>query len=362
MFSEAAKKMEAEFSLRESVDNNAMRKDFAEIMASIIDFHSQTGITTKVYEGMDGLNSAELTERLPEALVAMQTELAKKRKTLAEYEQKLREDKIKQQGVQEDDKEPQTEVIPKEDEETAEGSDFMLDHLRERVKEVENLGEKDIRTMLVNYKKIRAIASGATAEYYLMQNQLAENPILGNLHNRDAKYKDLGVEPMKDMLFDMRFRLLDDKQDELYTKEKADEIERTITAMDGLDTAQLSVIKDIVKNNGDKLTKGSVNHVQDMYDGMRISSETFDVNSPNSIFEKDASGKPTKESINTVYLQILDMSPANGKLSENILFKEFLATSNDAEEFFKAAALDSKNITIPAYFDVSSDESLLEII
>jgi hypothetical protein len=366
MFGQARKNMKAEFSLRESVNNTNMRKDFAEVMASIIDFHSRTGITTKVYEDMDNLNEAQLTGYIPEALSVIQTTLEKRRQDLKNYQEKVAKDKLKVLGaVQDDTEEPKTETVEKEDEEMAKGSDIMLDHLRERVQEVEGLGKEDLKTMLVNYKKIRAIASGASAEYYLLQNQVSDDPILGNMKNRDAKYKDLGETPIKDMMYDMRFRLLEDKQNELYNEERANEIEGTITAMDGLDAAQLATIKEIVRNSGDKLTKNSVAHIRGIYDKMTIPAESFNVDSPKSIFKKDASGNVSKESVVDAYMQILTLSPSN---SMPFGLKEYLMEGTEAEEFFKEASVDSKDLKIPVYmqaepfYAIDGEEYLIETL
>jgi hypothetical protein len=66
--------------------------------------------------------------------------------------------------------------------------------------------------LLSNYRKIRAISTGVAAEYYLMQNELADNTILGSKYNREEKYAKMGAEPLKDMLMSMRFRSkLDEK-------------------------------------------------------------------------------------------------------------------------------------------------------
>jgi hypothetical protein len=66
--------------------------------------------------------------------------------------------------------------------------------------------------LLSNYRKIRAISTGVAAEYYLMQNELADNTMLGSKYNREEKYAKMGAEPLKDMLMSMRFRSkLDEK-------------------------------------------------------------------------------------------------------------------------------------------------------
>lgn len=375
MAGKARAAMEAESALRESVDNNAMRKDFSEILASIIDFHSKTGITTKIYEEMDSMTNEELKVHMPEALIVMQKDLEKKRKELSEYKEHLLKEKAKRQAIQKDDEEePQTEMTPKDDEELETGSDLMLDRLKQNIAEAKDLGEEDIKTMLTNYKNLRAIASGSAAEYYLLQNRFADNPVLGNLKNRDAKYKDLGPEPVKKMLFDMRFRLLKDKQNELYIEAKADEIEETITSMDGLTPEQLATIKEIVRENGDKLSKASVDHVIKLYSDMKLSSDAFNVDSPNSVFKKDSSGKATKESMDDVYLQILEMSLAGGGYTSPEL-KSWVASSNDSVDFFKAMSEDSKNTQVPTYYaetdeygptgyftKLAGDEMLIELL
>jgi hypothetical protein len=39
-----------------------------------------------------------------------------------------------------------------------------------------------------------------------MQNELADNTMLGSKYNRKKKYAKMGAEPLKDMLMSMRFR------------------------------------------------------------------------------------------------------------------------------------------------------------
>jgi hypothetical protein len=39
-----------------------------------------------------------------------------------------------------------------------------------------------------------------------MQNELADNTMLGSKYNREEKYAKMGAEPLKDMLMSMRFR------------------------------------------------------------------------------------------------------------------------------------------------------------
>jgi hypothetical protein len=78
--------------------------------------------------------------------------------------------------------------------------------------------------MLLYYltiEKIRAISTGVAAEYYLMQNELADNTMLGSKYNREEKYAKMGAEPLKDMLMSMRFRSkLDEKIHARQTKSK----------------------------------------------------------------------------------------------------------------------------------------------
>jgi hypothetical protein len=72
--------------------------------------------------------------------------------------------------------------------------------------------------LLSNYRKIRAISTGVAAEYYLMQNELADNTMLGSKYNREEKYAKMGAEPLKDMLMSMRFR---SKLDEKFMPDRA---------------------------------------------------------------------------------------------------------------------------------------------
>jgi hypothetical protein len=62
-----------------------------------------------------------------------------------------------------------------------------------------------------------------------MQNELADNTMLGSKYNREEKYAKMGAEPLKDMLMSMRFR---SKLDEKFMpRQKANELENTITSV-----------------------------------------------------------------------------------------------------------------------------------
>jgi hypothetical protein len=56
--------------------------------------------------------------------------------------------------------------------------------LEKEVKLSSTVTDKDVVTLLSNYRKIRAISTGVAAEYYLMQNRLADNTMLGSKYNR----------------------------------------------------------------------------------------------------------------------------------------------------------------------------------
>jgi hypothetical protein len=63
-----------------------------------------------------------------------------------------------------------------------------------------------------------------------MQNELADNTMLGSKYNREEKYAKMGAEPLKDMLMSMRFRSKDEKFMPRQSK-KANELENTITSV-----------------------------------------------------------------------------------------------------------------------------------
>jgi hypothetical protein len=79
--------------------------------------------------------------------------------------------------------------------------------------------------LLSNYRKIRAISTGVAAEYYLMQNELADNTMLGSKYNRKKSNAKMGAEPLKDMLMSMRFRSKLDEKIHAQTEQKANELE-----------------------------------------------------------------------------------------------------------------------------------------
>jgi hypothetical protein len=72
----------------------------------------------------------------------------------------------------------------KEDKVIGEATDDKLTRLEKEVKLSSTVTDKDVVTLLSNYRKIRAISTGVAAEYYLMQNRLADNTMLGSKYNR----------------------------------------------------------------------------------------------------------------------------------------------------------------------------------
>jgi hypothetical protein len=64
-----------------------------------------------------------------------------------------------------------------------------------------------------------------------MQNELADNTMLGSKYNRKKKYAKMGAEPLKDMLMSMRFRSKLDEKFMPRQSKKANELENTITSV-----------------------------------------------------------------------------------------------------------------------------------
>jgi hypothetical protein len=100
------------------------------------------------------------------------------------------------------------------------GRQLMTFRLEKEVKS-STVTDKDVVTLLSNYRKIRAISTGVAAEYHLMQNELADNTMLGSKYNREEKYAKMGAEPLKDMLMSMRFRSKLDEKIHAQTAEKS---------------------------------------------------------------------------------------------------------------------------------------------
>jgi hypothetical protein len=87
-----------------------------------------------------------------------------------------------------------------------------LTRLEKEVKLSSTVTDKDVVTLLSNYRKIRAISTGVAAEYYLMQNSwLTILCLVQNIIGKKSMLRWV-AEPLKDMLMSMRFRSkLDEK-------------------------------------------------------------------------------------------------------------------------------------------------------
>lgn len=360
MFGQAKDRIQAEGKLKDFVDNNAMRKDYVKLMGNMLEFHNKTGISMSVYEEIDDMREDELAERLPVILKREQSRIKVAREKIQELKDSVKDiapagkDSKKEEKPKTDDKKEDKKKVIGETEES------KLTRLEKEVKLSSTVSDSDIVTMLTNYRKIRAISTGAAAEYYLLQNDMADNTMLGAKYNRESKYADLGEEPFKDMLMAMRFRSLEDEKIHAQTEIKAAELEAKVLEITDTDDESVAELISIIKKDGySMLSEKALKAITKLYQKVDIkeTSTAFDADHEDSIFEKGIDGKADDNDMLHLYREIMGLSADNFSVLENDVLGLEL-TPAVVRKFFKEVAKDIRKVNVPVW-EEDNDEGFI---
>jgi hypothetical protein len=364
MFGEAKSIIEDDDKLKDFVDNNSMRKDFVSLMGNMLQFHNATGISMSVYSELDEMSETDLFKRLPTELKKNESNLVLKNQQIAEIKEaaKAKAPVVVIDETKETEK-PKTEKKKKEEKIIGETPDSKLTRLEKEVKLSATVKDKDIVTMLSNYRKIRAISTGVASEYYLLQNEMANHTMLGSKYNREEKYASLGTEPFKDMLLAMRFRAKSDELVHAQTQLAATELEAKIVSIADSSNEGISSLETILKDaNYGLLSEKALRAIVKMYEkaDFEKTANAFDAKHENSIFARGADGKATEADMLDLYKEIMLLTDDNnaamvaeGKKLDDELTPEFVA------KYFRSVSKDIRTAVVPEW-DASMDSGLPE--
>jgi len=359
MFGQATLRMRDSDQLKEYVNNNSIRKDFSNLMGSLIELHNKTGISLAVYSEMDQLNEEEVNDRIPEEFKKFEVELDRKHKQIKDLKAKIDIQNKSNTAVTDDQTISKTPKVDSQVE--TEDQDSLLARLEAEVKLSDKVTKEDVGNMFNIYRKIRAVANGSASEYYLMQNETYDNTILGSKYNRDKKYEHLGDTPLKDQLFQMRFRALEDARQNEFRILKASEIETKVDAIEGTSEAELNELHKIYKDNTGFISKKVVDKMNKLYGDINLddAADLFDIKNPNSVFEiNPANGVATNESMFAVYREIIKHESENGNALMNEYLQDSLIEDSEMIRFFNSIRKDIKNAYIPILDEEGRVESV----
>lgn len=354
MFGTARLRLENDDALRDSVSRNGMRNDYVKLMGNLLDYHNKTGISMSIYPELDGYSENRLVEALPNVLLAGKEKYAAMKADIEAVKEEAKElIAAKGKPVKEDAK-PQVEEKDEAKEKNKANSES--ENVVSRVQKealLANVKDADIVSMLSNYRKVRAISNGSASEYYLIQNELAGNTMLGSKAVRLSKYADLGDEPFKDMLLAMRIRSLEDEKIHAQTSLAANELEATILGIKEVDDETIKILDKAMKEKSSLFTEKGFRSIISLFEkaDFKEAEEAFDPNSKFSMFKKDADGKVIEADMMEVYKELLSLESDN----DSINFYEHIGYGGgielDAYEYFTKLSKDIKKSYLPAYID-----------
>jgi len=340
-------------------NNNTMRKDLANLMGGMLDFHQKKGISIAIYPELDGLTDLEFAERAPEVVKEIQLEVDKKAKEILEIQARIDSKKTDAEVESEEttNKKPKTEKKEK-GKSVVEDDDSKLSRLKAEVELSKDVSKEDLIQLLSEYRKVRAIATGAASEFYLNQNEFFDDPILGAMHYREKEYEILGDTPLKDLLFSMRVRTMEDEKLHLLKEQNSSKAELSLLAMKDLDDSSMEGIMEHLNKKGDVLTEKALKHIVKLRDKLDFKEANilFDIKHEDSIFDKDEDGTVNEEDMNSLYREILSSDAHNKTSLEDAGFFAFLEEKGEAKKFFKQLSKGVNKAKVPRYTIEIMDE------
>jgi hypothetical protein len=354
MFGQALNKIQTDAKLKDFVEDNSMRKDFVKLMGNMLEFHSRSGVTKAVYEDLDAMPEGKFVESLPGVLKESSEKLRIKNEEIEAIKEAAKEKKAAGDTADsKKEKKPKTEK--KEKKKAIIGEEDNPDPTRfEKEIQLSKVADSEVVTMLSNYRKVRAISTGIAAEHYLMQNEFAENTMLGSKYNREAKYSKLGETPLIDMMMSMRFRSKEDQKIHAYTEEMVTELEEKVVALEKADPDTVDALSKIVKQKGfSHMTEKALKTIAKLYDkaDYKQTSIAFDAKNEDSIFKFGADGKVDEADMRKLYEEIVLLSTDrdNRDFMESGQLEEAI-TPEMVAKYFRTLSKDITKATIPEFF------------
>lgn len=314
--------------MRGHIDNNAMRKDFISVSANMVDFHNTTGIPPSVYTQMDSMTEEALEKEMPKILKEYNSEFRERGARIEALKKKIdgaegsipseaKPPKVVVDGKKELDKKVSA-AVEEDAENKNDAGDILktdkatLTELQAQIKLHPEVTAKQLNNMLRDYRTLRAMAKGVSAEHYLMQNKLVDSPVFGSMSNRDPKFRALDSNAFRDSMAEMRRRHFDDETIYLNKKLVALDIEAKILALDPKDLDNLDELKTIYEDSAGKLTEKAVKHIEKVFSDNYYASikKHLDPSSKDFLF-LDEDGKPDLAAMNEALLELSKLEPKN---------------------------------------------------
>lgn len=350
MFGKAGIRIQEDSEFKEFVENNSMRKDYVKLMGSILEFHSNTGITNSVYKELDAMSEEKLLQNIPEVLKKSYEDLRIRNEEIAAIKESAKAETSA--TAPEKKTKIKKEKKTKEDFQEDPGEASELSRLKKE-KASSSVSDKEVTTMLSNYRKVRAISTGVAAEHYLMQNEIIDNTMLGAKYNRESKYANLGEAPLIDMMIAMRRRSKEDEKIHAYTEQIASELETKIVSIS--DSSENGVEELIKLTNGKGfsfMTEKALKAISKLYADadFKETSNAFDVKSEYSIFDRDADGKVDEEDMLSRYKEIMLLSSAveNAEILESGII-DYEITPAIVSKYFRELSKNIRKAYIPEW-------------
>ena len=372
IFGEAKTKMAADGAFKDFVDSNSMTTDFVKLMGSLVDFHARTGISTKIYPEMDGLSEEGLTDALPDIIDDVSKHIAKNNEEIEALKAKATEDKKDDsiddgKGAKPAPKTTPKEEVDKIDDSGADGE--KLSRLQAEVMASEKVTQEDLRLMLTNYRKIRAISNGVAAEHYYLQNEYYEDEVYGAMRNRKSEFKYLKEGALINALMSMRIRHQNDEKAHVHTIMQANNIEKRILALENATPKTAEQLNRIISENGDLLTEKALSHIEKLFQDSDLDpvKEYFDPKSPMFVFKK-ADGSLDEVAMTKAFLELAQNESANIQyFGENISVEnaenlQYALEGGLAEKYFASVSKNMHESGMPIMsFDQQQGDMMLEM-
>jgi len=345
--------------LKNAVDDNAMRKDYAALMGDMIEFHGKTGISSAVYTELDEMTEARLHERLEGIIqTSIEKKIASNKSEIEALEKNVASDATTTETTEEGDapskkKKRFFRITPKKKVvKEAESDKDIISRLEAEIKFSSTVTNEQVSEMLEKYRRVRAIANGTAAEYYYMTNKVINNPILGDKKNRTDEFLSLGNEPVKDILFAARNRAADDEKIHLININIANAVEKKILAFEEVDDSNIKELDEYIIDNGHLLTQDALAHLASFSGTLDFSAlqEKFDVNSPNSMFRKDKNGMVDRAHMFEVFKALTNYQNTNKTAFEDANEAIDLVDHGLVDGFFKSMATDIRAVNSSLFF------------
>lgn len=269
----------------EQLNSTSMRKDFINSASSLLALHQRTGLSTSIEKELDDLTEAELEIRIPEIVKEHTASIDNRRKEIEELKKRISKTTPDREGGGK--KNPGTlkpEVVKKRYGTEEEGD--RVSRLNKELETLNSVSNDDIVELFSLYRKIRGIAQGTAAESYLMQYDLFDDKIFGNIETRDSEWTKLGDAPFIELMHKATLRSLDDEKEFLKKGRKAADTTKKIRAITEFTPESIKELSLLFAENPKLITREALEHLSKKYDVKKHLGpllKAFNISTPGSL-------------------------------------------------------------------------------